>query len=129
MNRHFAHALAFATTTAAVFCAAAIASSPAYAEGPILEDPPFVGTLARADVRAELMSRRELLSASGGEWTMQRNHAAPAASRSTGEQVRAEYLAAREEVRALTSEDSGSSYLAAQRMRIDGDTVVAGLGR
>lgn len=129
MNRHFAHVLAFASTTAAVFCAAAIASSPAYAEGPILQETPFVGTRTRAEVQAELMSRPGLLSASASEWIMQRNQPSAMASRFTGEHARAQYLAAREEVRALTSEDSGSSYLAAQRMRIGGDTVVAGVAR
>lgn len=129
MNHHFAHALAVASTTAAVFCAAAIASSPAYAEGPILQDTPFVGTRTRAEVQAELMGRPGLLSAAASEWTMQRNQPSAVASRVTGEQVRAEYLAAREEVSALTSEDSGSSYLAAQRMRMNGDSIVAGVAR
>lgn len=129
MNRHFAQSLAFATATAAVFCAAVIASSPAYAEGPILQETPFVGTLTRAEVQANLMSRPGLLSAGASEWTMQRNQPSAVASRFTAEEVRAEYLAARDEVSALTSEDSGSSYLAAQRMRMNGDTIVAGVAR
>ena len=129
MNRQFAHALAFATTTAAVACAAAIASSPAYAEGPILQDTPFVSTRTRAEVQAELMRQPELLSASAHEWILQRNQPTALRSAYTSEQARAEYVAAREEVSALTSEDSGSSYLAAQRMRMNGDTIVAGSAR
>lgn len=129
MNRHFAHALAFTATTAAVACAALIASSPAYAENPTVDDTPFVSTRSRAEVQAELMSQPELLSAGAHEWRMQRNEPSQLRSASTREQVRAQYLAAREEVRALTSEDSGSSYLAAQRMRMNGDTIVAGVAR
>ncbi|HEY0884839.1 MAG TPA: hypothetical protein VGE20_06135 [Ramlibacter sp.] len=127
MNSRFAHAFALATAAAAFASAALIASSPAYAESPTIDTTPFVSTRTRAEVQAEVMSQTQVLSASAREWTLQRNQPEPLRSASTGEQVRAAYLAAREEVSALTSEDSGSSYLAAQRMRIDGDPVVARL--
>lgn len=129
MNSRFAHAFALATAAAAFASAALIASSPAYAEGPIVQDAPFVGSRTRAEVQAELMSQPALLSASAREWTLQRNEPSRPSGAYTSEQARAQYVAGREEVRALTSEDSGSSYMAAQRMRIDGDIVVAGQAR
>lgn len=127
MNRHFASALA--TTTAAVACVAAIASSNAYAETPTIDNTPFVSTRSRAEVRAELMKQRELVSAAASEWTMQYNHVPQLKSAYTGEQAKAEYKAAREEVSAITSEDSGSSYFARQAARMNAGTIMAGAAR
>jgi hypothetical protein len=129
MNRHFASALTFASTTAAIVFAAAMASSSAYAESPLaIEATPFVSSLSRADVRAELMNQRAMITAAGGEWTQQHNQVPQLDSGYTTAQAKAEYLAARREVMALTSEDSGSSYLAGQRSFNDG-IVVAGQAR
>jgi hypothetical protein len=129
MNRHFAHALAFATTTAAIACAAVMAASPAYAESPTIETRPFVSTRSRADVQAELMGRRQELTAAASEWTMQHNQVPQIASAYTSQEVRAQYIASREEVSALTSEDSGSSYLSRHAARMNASTVMAGVAR
>ena len=129
MNRHFASALSFAASTAAVACAAAMASSSAYAESPLaVPATPFVSSLSRAEVQAELMGQRATITAAGGEWAQQHNQVARMNSGYTTAQAKAEYLAARREVMALTSEDSGSSYLA-KRPAFDTGIVVAGQAR
>jgi len=129
MTRHFASALTFAASTAAVVCAAVMASSSAYAESPLaVQATPFVSSRTRADVRAELMGQRAVITAAGGEWAQQHNQVPQLNSGYTTAQAKAEYLAARREVMALTSEDSGSSYLASQRSFNNG-MMVAGRAR
>jgi hypothetical protein len=129
MTRHFASALSFAASTAAIACAAAMASSSAYAESPLaVPATPFVSSLSRAEVQAELMSQRATITAAGGEWAQQSNQVARMNSGYTTAQAKAEYLAARREVMALTGEDSGSSYLA-KRPAFDTGIVVAGQAR
>lgn len=126
MNRHFASALSFAASTAAVACVAIIASTNAYAEGPIGEASPFVSSRTRAEVKAELIAQPELMRANT-EWAMQQMP--PTHSAYTREQVKAQYIAARDEVRALNSEDSGSSYLAQRRTGPNAGTIMAGTAR
>jgi hypothetical protein len=129
MNRHFASALTFAASTAAVACAAAIASSSAYAESPLaVPATPFVSSLSRAEVQAELMSQRATITAAGGEWTHQYNQVPQMNSGYTTAQAKADYIASRRQVMAMTSEDSGSSYLAS-RPASNNDIVVAGQAR
>jgi hypothetical protein len=127
MNRHFASA--FATTAAAVACFAAIASSRAYAETPTIDTTPFVSTRTRAEVQAELMSQPALVSAGASEWAMQYNHAPHLKSAYTSEQAKSEYKAARDQVSAMNSEDSGSSYIARQSARVNGSVIMAGPAR
>jgi hypothetical protein len=127
MNRHFASTIA--TTTAAIACFAAIASSKAYAETPTIDTTPFVSTRTRADVQAEPMSQRGLVTAAASEWAMQYNHVPQPNSGYTSEQAKGEYKAARDQVSAMTSEDSGSSYIARQAARSNGGTVMAGSSR
>jgi hypothetical protein len=124
MNR-IASTLAFVGTVAAASMAAALMSGNALAETPTIDTTPFVSTLSRAEVRAEVLRARNAVSAAGSEWAMQQNMQLPVASTQTRAQVRAEYIAAREEARALTSEDSGSSYFALARTRTPG-TMMAG---
>lgn len=126
MNPHFASACTFATTAAAIACAAAMASSPVYAETPTIDTTPFVSTRTRADVQAELMGQRAMVTAAASEWTLQNNHLSPAGSGYTSAQAQAEYKAARQEVAAMTSEDSGSSYIARQAGRTASGTIMAG---
>lgn len=129
MNRHFASTLSFAATAAAIACAAAMASSSAYAETPTIDTTPFVSTRSRAEVQAELMGHPELVRAGASEWAMQHNEVPQLKSAYTSEQVRAQYRASRDEVSAMTAEDSGSSYFARQPMRATDRTVVAGPAR
>ena len=60
---------------------------------------------------------------------MQYNQRAQLMSGYTREQASSEYKAARQEVSALTSEDSGSSYLMRQAMRTKTGITVAGSAR
>jgi hypothetical protein len=127
MNRHFASALA--TATAAVACFAAMASSKAYAETPTIDTTPFVSTRTRSEVQAELLSQRQLVSAAASEWAMQYNHVPQLKSAYSGGQARSEYQAARDQVSAMNSEDSGSSYMARQSARVNGRIIIAGPAR
>jgi len=72
-------------------------------------DPtPFVSTKSRAEVREELDRFKQ---AGINPWSMTYNPLRNLQSGKTRAEVTAEYLAARNEVMAITSEDSGSAYL------------------
>lgn len=110
MSRHI-HIPLTLTFAAAIL---AMGSGSAFAEGPIESEPSFVSTRSRAEVVAELMGQPELMRAAASEWALQQNQW-PETDRERA-QARAEYLASRDEVRAMTAEDSGSSYLAGAGM-------------
>lgn len=98
-----------------VLIAAAAAS--AFAETPTVVNEPFVSTKSRAEVQAELFAYKQ---AGVNPWSMSYNQLAGFKSTTSREQVVAQYVAARNEVAAINSEDSGSAYLAqafAQRTR------------
>ncbi|WBY00344.1 hypothetical protein PE066_12760 [Ramlibacter tataouinensis] len=116
MNRRLVSALAYGSTVAAATLASALMTASANAETPLVDTPPFVSTRSRADVRAEVMSQRDMLTAAGGEWASQGNMPQPRTSQLTRAQVTADYIASRDAVRAFTSEDSGSAYLAQHPM-------------
>lgn len=105
MTRKIALAVEIAVGVAAVAAAAAITSGKAHADDITIDNSPFVSTRSRAEVRAELMDKGGLT-----EWALQLNDS-PFKSSYTKGQARAEYLAARDEIHALNSEDSGSVYL------------------
>jgi uncharacterized protein DUF4148 len=128
MTRNLASALTVASTAAAAFAFAAIASSNAYADDITVDNTPFVSTKTRAEVQAEVMGQAEQLRIANSEWFMQSNHASLPQSDFTRAQATAEYIAARHEVAALSSEDSGSSYLASQQRRRTG-LIMAGSDR
>ncbi len=113
MNRNLSSALAMGTAIAAAAIAAVtIASSKAFADDITVDNIPFDSSRSRADVRAELMRRPDLVRAGATEWAMQRNEAPRPNSGYTAEQARSEYKAARQYVNALNGEDSGSAYFA-----------------
>jgi hypothetical protein len=124
MNHPYASALA--TVTAAIACVAAIASGNAYAESPTIDNTPFVSTRSRAEVQAEVIAQRDIVRAGASEWALQYNNLPQHESSYTSEQARSAYMAARDEVAAMTSEDSGSSFLARRAFRINTGTTVAG---
>jgi hypothetical protein len=124
MNHRIASAFTFSSTVAVATIAAAFLSSNAYADDPTIDTTVFVSTLSRAEVRAEVMSHRDQITAAGGEWAGQQNEQRPFHSAYTVEQVRSEYKAARNEVRMMNGEDSGSSYIAQQRS-VPAGTIVA----
>jgi len=113
MNHRTASMLAYAGSVAAAALAATLMSGNALAEGPLDYPPsaPFVSTRSRADVRAEVMQDRAQLGSYAVEWQLeQREPQVPTGY--THAQARSDYLAAREEVRAMTAEDSGSAWIA-----------------
>lgn len=84
----------------------------AFAEGPIQANDVFTGAKTVAEVRAELDAYKQ---AGVNPWSTSYNPLKGFRSATTREAVTADYLAARNEVRALSGEDSGSSYLAQHR--------------
>lgn len=100
MNWNIALTLAFAAT-AAVAATAARASE-------YTEVPPFVGTLSRADVRAELdQSRRS----GSNPWADNHDPLATFQGQRTRDEVTSEYLAGRATFAAMNGEDSGSIHM------------------
>ena len=123
MTRNVASALAFATAVAAAAVATVIMSSKAIADDITVDSTAFKSSRSRAEVQAELMRQGELARSGASEWAMQFNKAPELKSAYTGEQARSLYKASREEVRALTAEDSGSAYFARSAPRNSSATM------
>jgi hypothetical protein len=86
----------------------------ALAESPTIVNEAFVAGKTRAEVQAELAAYKQ----SGvNPWATSYNPLRSFAGTKTRDEVVAEYLASRQEVKALTGEDSGSAYLAQERAR------------
>ena len=66
-----------------------------------------------------------MVTSAASEWALQRNEPRQMSSGYTRAQARADYIAAREEVRAMTAEYGGSGHFAYAPSRATG-TVVAG---
>ena len=114
MNRNMATALGIAAAAAAA--AVAMASGKAFADDITINNTPFVSTMTRAEVRADLLRNSRLARELASEWSMQSNNRSPqVSSADSGAQARAEYAASRDEVRQLYGEDSGSMYLSMKR--------------
>ena len=128
MNRNLASILTITTTTAAAILAvAAMTSGTAYADDITVDNTPFVSTKTRAEVRAEVMGQAEALRTASSEWSM--NQASRPNSAYTSAQAKADYIASRSEVHALTAEDSGSSYLARLPRHMSTGVILAGSAR
>jgi len=94
----------------------------ALAETPTVVNENFVSSKSRAEVQAELAAYKK---AGVNPWSMSYNPLRSFQSATTREAVVAEYLASRNEVRALNGEDSGSVYLA-QNRSIGATSTLAG---
>ena len=128
MNHRLASFLGYIGSVAiATLGAALMGGHAARAEGPIEILPPFVSTLSRAEVRADLMAGRAQATSYASEWALQQSAPLDPTIGLTREQVRAEYLAAREQVHAMTAEDGGSSYFAGAPRR--SEVTLAASGR
>lgn len=94
---------------------AVAAAGNAFAESPLIVNEPFVSTRTRAEVQAELHAFKQ-----GGvnPWSISYNQLRDFRSNLSREQVVAEYLAARNEVAAMSGEDSGSAHLAQGPARV-----------
>ncbi len=111
MNRNFA--------TALVIAAAAVAGN-AFADDITVDTTPFNSVKSRAEVQAEL---GQFKKAGTSVWSTQYNPLARFQSTRSAADVRAEYIASRNEVAALNSEDSGSAYLATAGNRFVSPTL------
>ena len=107
----------FLATTLIAACAAL--ASPAFADD-ITPSDNFVSSADRAEVQAGVAQARSTVN----PWSTAYNPLAAFQSSRTRAQVRAEYIASRDEVAALTAEDSGAFALAQQRQV---DAQVAGM--
>ena len=128
MNHRLSSIVTFGTTLAAAVLGAALMTGSARAEGPIGDNSSFTSSRTRAEVKAELMRDRHQVTSAGSEWAMQRGEPLQAANGYTRAQAQAEYIAARDEVRAMTSDDGGSSYIARSTV-LKPDTLFAGSTR
>ena len=125
MNRNLASALALIAAAAAAFAFAALSPAIVYAGDITIDTTPFVGMKTRAEVAAEVADQGEALRLSSSEAAMQAT--ALPASDYTSQEAKAEYIAARDEVNALTREDSGSFYLTqSTQPAADADVILAG---
>ena len=97
----------------------------AIAETPLVVDQTVAGNRTVAEVQAELSAYRK---AGVNPWSISYNPLRAFKSATTRDAVVADYLASRNEVRALNGEDSGSHYLA-QRGTTGADTLLAGQAR
>ena len=115
-----------ASTAAAAAMAATLVAGTARAEGPILmeDSMPFTSTRSRADVQAEVIRNAEAIRAGATEYALQQQAPAAVSSR-TRSQATAEYIGARDQVHAVTSEDSGSAFLASGGDRLSTGGMLA----
>jgi hypothetical protein len=127
MNHRLASILGYVGSVAiATLGAALMGGHAARAEGPIEVLPPFVGTLSRAEVRADLMAGGAQATSYASEWGRQQSAPLDPTLGATREQVRADYIAAREQVHAMTAEDGGSSYFASAPVRTEVTLAASG---
>ncbi|HEY1228916.1 MAG TPA: hypothetical protein VGF26_16515 [Ramlibacter sp.] len=127
MTSRFASTAAFIGSVLAATAASALMAGGVRAETYPTEIRDFKGTLSRAEVRAELMADRSAFAASNELSTQPK---APSMhSGYTRAQARADYIAARDEVRALTAEDSGSTWMAHAPMSVRHPQVATASGQ
>ena len=98
----------------------ATAATTAFAETPTIDSNPFASTRTRAEVQAELAQYQQ---AGVNPWSTSYNPLKYFRSAKTRAEVEQEYIASREEVRGMTAEDSGSSYMAQHRVREAGSQL------
>lgn len=126
MNRDIESLLAIAAVGAIAAAAAAAMVLPraAFADDITIETQPFVSSRTRAEVQQELLGQARQVRAGATEWSLQQS--AVLKGQATVPQVRADFVASRREVSALTAEDSGSSWLKMKPLPGSGTTVMGG---
>ena len=107
--------------TALVLAATAFAGT-AFADDITVDNTAFASSKTRAEVQAELAQFKQ---AGTSPWSIQYNPLKNFKSTASRADVTAQYIASRDQVNALTSEDSGSTYLAQHRVRNTGTTLAA----
>ena len=103
---------------------AAAAAGNAFADDITIDNTAFQSTKSRAQVQAELVQFKK----GPNVWSIQYNPLARFQSAVTRQQVVADYLAERDQVAALSGEDSGSAFLLNQyaARAVPARTTVAG---
>jgi hypothetical protein len=109
--------------TTALLAASATLAGHAFADD-ITPSEPFVSTADRAQVQAGAAQARTVAN----PWSIAYNPLASFESSRRREQVRAEYISARQDVAALTGEDSGAFALAQQRQPANAQLARIGNG-
>lgn len=104
----------------------AVAAGSVLADDITIDPNTFVSTRSRAEVIAEMMDARPVPADVRAELD---NRGTVMTSSLTREQVTLEYLALRDEVAAVNSEDGGSAWRMARSREIVPAPVLAGLGR
>jgi len=107
----------------AVAVLAAFAATAARADDITIDNTPFQSVKSRAEVQAELAQYKKV---GVNPWSISYNQLARFQSTRTREQVQAEYRAERDQVAAMTAEDSGSAYLAKLPAAHNVGTTLAG---
>ena len=116
MNRNLASSL--------VIALASVAAGNAIAADITIDTTPFTSTESRTEVRADLVQYRQ---AGVNPWSTSYNPLEGIQSTRSAAQVRAEFVAARDEVAALGGEDSGAAWLAhTARVTVPAGTTLAG---
>jgi len=98
---------------ALTFVLASIAAASAFAETPMVDSKPFKSSMTREQVQAELQQHRKTGIDPFADGYNQLTGFRSALTRA---EVKAEFLASRDMVSALNSEDSGSRYLAHRQL-------------
>ncbi len=98
----------------AIAAAAVLASAAARADDITVDNSPFQSTLTRAQVQTQLAQYKK---AGVNPWATSYNQLAQFQSTRARADVRAEYIDERDQVAAMTAEDSGSAHLAQSRVR------------
>jgi hypothetical protein len=129
MEKRIASTLGYIGSVAAATVAAALMSGNALAEGPIGDHQSFTSSRSRADVQAELRQDRRQITSFASEWELQQHASVQPMSGLTRQQVRTEYIAAREQVRTMTAEHGGSGYFASTPMQAPAATLIASEAR
>lgn len=115
MNRELASSLALAAAAAAaVIAATTIVANDARADDITIDPSPFVSSVDKAQVKADLQRRGEA-RLYGQDQDARYNEVRPVRSSLTAAQARADYIASRSQVHALDGEDSGSVYFGTLR--------------
>lgn len=127
MTSRFASTAAFAGTVLAASFASALMAGGVRAEAYPTDIRDFTGTLSRAEVRADMLASPAVFTASNELSTQ--SQVRPMQSGYTRAQARADYLAARDEVRALTAEDSGSAWMAHAPMSVRHPQIATATGQ
>ncbi len=116
MNRNFASAL--------VIALASVAAGNAMADDITIDTTPFTSTKSRTEVLTDLAQYRQ---AGVNPWSTSYNPLRGFQSTKSVAQMRAEFVAARDEVAAFNGEDSGAAYLAqTARVNVRAGTTLAG---